>query len=272
MPLVVSPKGRKYGHIPAKLSPQDKLYADSHAKLSAAALPAKVTNLPWMNTTIKNQGQLGACTAFSGSEQREYLSKRFVGTYTQLSPLFLYFVERTIDGDVSQDAGSTLRTTQSALHNVGICPEADDPYVIANFTKIPTQQDYKDAAKYITGSYHRLMNISDMKNTLNDGFVFQLGFNVYSSFENDATGSIATTGIMTMPNLNTEQLLGGHAVCVYGYDDTFAFPGTTMKGALLIRNSWGADWGAGGNFFMPYPYIDLYVSECWMCHLGTSWH
>jgi C1A family cysteine protease len=263
--------GRKYGHIATPVSSKDKLYADSHAILSAAALPPKVNLSPWLSP-VKDQGQLGACTAFSGSTQREYLSKRFVGSYTSLSPLFLYFVERTIDGDVPQDAGSSLRTSQMAMHHVGICPEKDDPYDITKFTNIPTQQDYKDAAKFISGSYHRLMNLSDMKNTLNDGFVFQLGFNVYSSFENSDPGTIATTGIMTMPNLATEQLLGGHAVCVFGYDDTFIFPGTKMKGALLIRNSWGPSWGASGNFYMPYPYLDQYVSECWMCHMGTSWN
>lgn len=269
MALPISPRGRKYGHIAPIPSFKDKLYENSHAILNSVALPPKVDLSPWMNPVVKDQGQLGACTAFSGSTQREYLSKRFVGTMTQLSPLFLYFVERTIDGDVSEDDGSTLRTTQTALHNIGICPEKDSPYIIANFTHIPTQQDYVDAKKYVTGTYHRLMNLSDMKNTLNDGFVFQLGFNVYTSFESDAT---AATGIMTMPNLETEQLLGGHAVCVYGYDDTFSFPGTSMKGALLIRNSWGQAWGNNGNFYMPYPYISKYVSECWMCCMGTSWN
>jgi C1A family cysteine protease len=263
MPLPVSPAGRKYGHTPASVSPNDSLYSNTHAMFSLSALPAKVDLSPWLSP-VKDQKSLGSCTAFSGTTQREYLSKRFLGSYTTLSPLFLYFVERTIDGDVSQDAGSSLRTSQCAMHNVGICPETEDPYVIANFTKIPTQQDYKDAARFVSGTYHRLMNLTDMKNTLNDGFVFQLGFNVYSSFESAET---AATGIMTMPNLATEQNLGGHAVCAFGFNDDFVFPGTTMTGALLIRNSWGPNWGVNGNFYMPYAYISQYVSECWMCHL-----
>jgi hypothetical protein len=49
-----------------------------------------------------------------------------------------------------------------------------------------------------------------MKNVLNAGWVFELGFLVYESFESD---SVATTGIMTMPS-SKEQLLGGHAVCL----------------------------------------------------------
>jgi len=149
-----------------------------------------------------------------------------------------------------------------------VCPEADDPFNPANFTVTPSAQAYSDALNYKIGPYHRLMNITDMKNTLNDGYVFEIGFEVYSSFESD---QMANTGIMTMPNLKTEQLLGGHAVLVYGYDDTFAFPGTNMKGALLIRNSWGTGWGmnGSGNFAMPYFYLDRFVSDCWMAHPPT---
>ncbi len=267
MPTPVSPKtGRHYGHIPSKVLPTDKFYADHFPMLKASKLPASVSLLPWMGA-VKNQLSLGACTAFAGSEMREYLSKRFVGTMVPLSPLFLYFVERQIDGDISEDVGSSIATTVKALHEYGICPETDDPYVVANFAKIPTQQDYSDAKKYVTGDQYRLANITDMQNTLNNGFVFELGFLVYSSFESDAT---AATGIMTMP-AKSEQLLGGHAVCCWGYSNTFAFPGTSLKGALMCRNSWGA-WGNAGNFYMPYAYVDHYVSDCHMAHLGTSWH
>ena len=113
-----------------------------------------------------------------------------------------------------------------------------------------------------------------MKNALNAGFVFELGFLVYESFESD---TVAATGIMTMPTAS-EQLLGGHATCVWGFNDDFEFPGLP-NGALCIRNSWGPSWGNNGNFFMPYGYLGktdpngngAYVSDCHMCHLGPVW-
>ena len=44
-----------------------------------------------------------------------------------------------------------------------------------------------------------------------------------------------------------EKVLGGHAVMAVGYDDS--------KQAVLVRNSWGTDWGIRGYFYMPYGYI-----------------
>ena len=41
-----------------------------------------------------------------------------------------------------------------------------------------------------------------------------------------------------------EQQAGGHAVCAVGCDDA--------RKALLVRNSWGVDWGIQGCFWMPY--------------------
>ena len=43
-----------------------------------------------------------------------------------------------------------------------------------------------------------------------------------------------------------ESVLGGHAVCAVGYDDA--------KQCLIVRNSWGADWGDHGYFYMPYAF------------------
>jgi C1A family cysteine protease len=80
------------------------------------------------------------------------------------------------------------------------------------------------------------------------------GFTVFSSFESQ---DVANTGIMPMPNLKTEVVKGGHAIMAAGYDDS--------KEAVLIRNSWGEDWGENGYFWMPYDYISnqQFASDFW---------
>jgi C1A family cysteine protease len=50
-----------------------------------------------------------------------------------------------------------------------------------------------------------------------------------------------------------DSLLGGHAVLAVGYDDQRQIG--DEPGALLIRNSWGRDWGAAGYGWLPYAYV-----------------
>ena len=83
----------------------------------------------------------------------------------------------------------------------------------------------------------------DIRVCLTDGFPFVFGFSVYSSFMEE---EVRNTGVMPMPQPG-ETLLGGHAVMAVGYDEE--------KELLLVRNSWGKEWGDKGYFRMPYDYI-----------------
>ncbi len=70
-----------------------------------------------------------------------------------------------------------------------------------------------------------------MKQCLRDGYVFEFGMLIYSSFERSYT---AQTGIVLMPQKG-EMMMGGHAVLAIGFDD--------KKQAFKVRNSWGKGWG-----------------------------
>jgi C1A family cysteine protease len=80
-----------------------------------------------------------------------------------------------------------------------------------------------------------------------DGYPVIFGFNVYESFKNE---SVEKTGIMSMPNTQTEQMLGGHAVLIVG--------NTTISDTeyYIVRNSWGTQWGDKGYFYMPKEYVE----------------
>ena len=42
--------------------------------------------------------------------------------------------------------------------------------------------------------------------------------------------------------------VGGHAVLAVGYDNEH-------RRRFTVRNSWGAGWGDGGYFYLPYAYL-----------------
>ena len=82
-----------------------------------------------------------------------------------------------------------------------------------------------------------------MKNLLKLGYPFVFGILVYQSF---MTNNVTRTGIVPMP-ISGERILGGHAICAVGYDDT-----TQM---IKFANSWGRGWGNRGYGYIPYAYI-----------------
>ena len=188
---------------------------------------------------VFDQGQLGSCTANALCGVVGYDLPGFIG-----SRLFLYYNERTIEGDVLHDSGALLSDGVKCLQTYGICPETEWPYIISQFAVKPQQQCYTDALKHKAISVQHINNdVTSMKNALAAGNPFVVGIVVYQSFE---TQTVTETGMVPMPQPN-DKVLGGHAVVCVGYNDA--------KQLWIMRNSWGTSWGLNGYFYLPYNYL-----------------
>jgi C1A family cysteine protease len=204
----------------------------------------KVVDLRAQCSPIVDQEKLGSCTANAiVSGLREYLLLQAKESWVALSRLFLYYEERLLEGTVNEDSGAEIRDGMKVLQNIGVCLESEDPYDITKFTNPPTAQNILDAKQYKISKYHRVSSLTMLKTALAEGQTVVIGIKVYSSFEGD---DVAKTGVVPMPNIEKEELLGGHAVLVVGYDDT--------KQWAIVRNSWGINWGDKGYFYLPYEY------------------
>jgi C1A family cysteine protease len=160
------------------------------------------------------------------------------------SRLFIYYNERVMEGTVNSDSGAQLRDGVKVVSKLGVCPETDWPYDISLFAQKPPAVAFNNAKKEQVRNYFRIpQNANQLKACLGEGFPFVFGFTVYDSFESPA---VAKSGVLPMPQPG-EQVLGGHAVCAVGYDDS--------KQVCIVRNSWGRGWGMKGYFTMPYAYI-----------------
>lgn len=275
MSLPVSKAGRRYGARKSSPDARDYGMARLPFNLRDAALAALTPSFSLATGgylgPIRDQGDLGACTAFAGCAMRECVNNRW-GDHAGdvFSPLFLYYLERQMDGDLDQgDTGSTGRTCVRVLNQFGVCLEPTDPYDIAIFNNPVPVAGIQEAAKYKAGAYHALSNVQDMKSCLASGYGFIVGFSVYGSFESDA---MAQTGLMPVPNKTTESVLGGHEVFFCGYDDAKQCPGAT-PGAFEVQNSWGSAWGDGGRFWFPYQCIgdsDIFF-DAFIIHLEKPW-
>lgn len=233
---------KKYTWKPDLPDARDYVFAHNY---TVNNLPTSVDLRPH-DVSIYDQGQLGSCTANAWSGIFDFVHKKENKGSIFPSRLFIYYNERVIEGTTYYDSGAQLRDGARTLAKQGTCVEQILPYDVTKYAKRPSKNCYTTALQHKITNYSRLDNtiITNLKACLASGYPFVFGFTVYESFESD---TVATTGIMPMPDINNEQVLGGHAVEAIGYDDT--------KQAFLIRNSWGTSWGLQGYFWMPYAFI-----------------
>lgn len=214
---------------------------------------------------VYDQGQLGSCTAnaIGGSVQYQQMKQKLAEGAHVPSRLFIYWNERKLEGTVSYDAGAVIADGMKVVATIGAPSESDWPYDISKFTEKPPAQAFSDALKHEATKYGRVaQSAHSFKASIYYHRPVVFGFTVFESFESAA---VADTGIMPMPNINKEKILGGHAVMAMGWK--------VINGQeyLEVRNSWGTGWGDQGYFWMPMQYaIDPnYVSDLWHINLES---
>jgi C1A family cysteine protease len=192
---------------------------------------------------IENQGNLGSCTGQAIAGAIELLNKR-KGVYKDISRLFIYYYERLLLGTVNYDSGAYIRDGLKATNKYGASLERYWPYDIRKFKQEPILEAKTDGSRRKVTRYERIADFAGCIDALTNGYPIVIGFNVYASF---MSATVSRTGKMTYPNVNSERLLGGHAVLLVGYDQT--------KNVFIARNSWGTSWGDKGYFYMPFQVI-----------------
>jgi C1A family cysteine protease len=218
-----------FGWRPDKPDPRDFIY---HPR---AVHRPKSVDLRSKLPPCWDQGQLGSCTAFALTGAVAFLHG-FVG-----SQLWLYYKERSLEHTIKEDAGAEIRDGIKVLAKTGLPVESAWPYDIAKFAKRPPAKVNKAAKQELISEYRRLSGLSDYLDCLASGSPFVIGISVFESFESDA---VANSGDVPMPR-PSEQNLGGHAICVVGYDGSH----------FIVRNSWGTDWAQAGYCLIPYDYL-----------------
>lgn len=203
--------------------------------------------------TIIDQGNLGSCTgcAFSYLYNFNEIKQRNL-LLVKPSVLYIYYNERLLRGTVKYDSGAEIYDGIVAISKYGICDNIRWPYLINKFTTRPSTQSYNQGKLFKSISSSGVnQDLSSIKTLLSNNIIFVFGFYVYESFE---SVNVEKTGMVPIPNTNTEALLGGHAGVCIGYNDNkITLEG--KKGMFICANSWGINWGDKGYYYMPYDYL-----------------
>lgn len=237
---------RKYGWKRQLPDQRDKMWFQLSGIEPAKVLPPMVDLRPTC-PAVYDQGALGSCTAnaIAGQCHFDMIRQKKKNNWIP-SRLFIYYNERMMEDSIPYDAGANLRDGIKSLNTWGFAPEHMWAYDISKFAEQPPVNVYTQALRERVKlkDYGAVsQDLVSMKTAIASSYPIVIGFTVYESFESQ---EVAQTGIVPMPGAG-EQILGGHAVLIVGYDDS--------KSMFIVRNSWGSSWGQQGYFMMPYAYF-----------------
>lgn len=207
------------------------------------SIPGQIDLRPYASD-IEDQEEIGSCTGNAIASAIELVDRKVYQKYLEISRLFIYYQTRVLENSVNYDDGAYIRTGFKAVNKWGAPLEILWPYDVSKWNVKPSSEAYDDAALRKVTEYQRCIDFNSVRNVLASEFPVVVGFYIYESFE---TSEVETTGMMTYPDITKEQFLGGHAVCLVGYNDQSQY--------FIARNSWGVEWGDQGYFYMPYAVI-----------------
>ena len=252
---------RQYGWKRPQRAPPSSLRFNLRNKVRATN-PTKVDLRP-KDGPIENQGPLGSCTSFGwggatrfadhnapvATPKLSLLDQILIALHLKAMPkpvtptdvapshLFIYFNERELEGTTGDDAGASVSDGAKVISTLGVPPESSWSYDVSMYASRPSAEAYALAKQHVYPAPASVDNSShdEVRTALANGHPVVFGFDVYASFE-----SIGTDGVYA-PSGGYQ---GGHCVCAVGYDDELKL--------IIVRNSWGTDWGDKGYFYMPY--------------------
>ncbi len=208
---------------------------------------------------VVDQADLATSSAHATVMMAQYFERRASGKLITPSRLFVHHNAQRIAG--LQECLVSLRSAIKAMIRFGLPPERYWPYESARVTPTPDGFVYGAGHKMRRCLYLRLdgrtqsgdETLDVVRSFLASGFACVCGFQLPST-------------VSDLPEIyfpvSRDDGNDGHAVLVVGYDDDRWI--RSEKGALLVQNSWGKQWGDGGFGWLPYAYVqDRLAVDFW---------
>ncbi len=209
--------------------------ADSALK-SADSFGAPAS-LDWRNnggnfvTDVKNQGNCGSCVAFGtiASIESQIKILRGASYAIDLSEAHLFYCHARSESRNCSNGWWPDRAL-NFFQSQGVTEEAYYPYTAGDQNCSGKLAGWDTHLAKITG-YSKINGIEAIKEFVSTKGPVEACFSVYNDFYSYRSGIYRHV---------TGALLGGHCVCIVGYD--------TAGGYWICKNSWGTGFGESGFF------------------------
>lgn len=228
-------------------------YSDIICTSGTNIVPPESINYVRYLQPVRDQGPYGTCVAFSSGAILEFQLNVNKNSKFYVSPAFIYLNKSSIaDEGMTLEEGLSIISTYGAPTEVqypynNIAQSGSNPIVYTNKSSI-SSVTYKDAKPNILiNSFACIQSIQELKSALANNGPCLIGLPVFldkngytpDTFWKKADGSVTP--------------IGGHCVCVVGYDKNKGF---------LLRNSWGTKYVNGGYNWFPYTDWGIQL-DCW---------
>lgn len=247
--------------------PQSPQVVDLLAELEQAPdEPPSSVDLRQFFPPVYDQLNVSASASHACVGLVEYFNLRALGTSLEASALFLHHTAART-GEVAGLSGLDLRSHLKAMVTFGLPParrwdcdpnsdrQPADPMLFSFVEPYRSIYYVRLDARNSTGR----TSLKTVRAFLAAGFPCAFGFSVPSSLSCDSD----------IPYRPTYDFVrGGQAVVAVGYDDRRL---RATRGALLVRNSWGASWGDNGHGWLPYAYVEEQLASCFWTLVNKDW-
>jgi len=204
-------------------------------------------------TPVKDQGQFGTCWAFSSIGAIESRWKRLEDEVVDLSEKNMVTCNGYAYGP--DDGGNIYMASAYLTRLQGPLPEEDDPY--GNLTDTSTCWTYGDPPAYIPEVRFLPKDQDEVKRAImNYGAIS-------TSMYVDENGNYYNPSDFTWYYNGNE--ISNHGILIVGWDDNKLVTGGTeipdTRGAWIIKNSWGTNFGEAGYFYLAYDDTEVLTSN-----------
>lgn len=244
-----------------KTSPEEFeaiLKSANRATRDLADLPTAFS-LKNFTPTPQNQGDNGTCVAWSSAYAARTISlaiQRNISILDSInnyafSPGYIYYKIKPATDSTCSSGASILTAMKTMTGNGAILKKEG---IIDCIQNIPENVEKQKATPYkikdflsLNESYGKFSknDILKIKKSLTEKKPVVVSLKCFYSFT-----KVSATGIW-MP-IEDDEEMGGHAVCIIGYDDKM------NKGGFEFLNSWGTDWGNKGFGWLSYEQLMKY--------------